>query len=256
MARKEAEDIIPALAAMHAAAYAEQERAGVDHLHPRARRPFVTISRQAGAGGRSFATKLVEQLNAVERPVVPWTVWDNELVEKVVAEHHLPAASVASLEERPPSWFEESLAGLTMGDWREHPPESAVYSRVAMTIRALAEIGRVVIVGRGGAFITRDLPDGVHLRLVAPLAYRVAQTAKAMGASASVEAAAAVVREKDENREAFYRRHWPSRPLVPESFTACFNTAAVPSERLIACVLPLIVSPVPQPAATRTGGAR
>ena len=40
-------------------------------------------------------------------------------------------------------------------------------------VRALAEVGRVIIVGRGGVFITRDLPGGIHVRLVAPREWRV-----------------------------------------------------------------------------------
>jgi hypothetical protein len=126
-----------------------------------------------------------------------------------------------ALEDERPSWLEAALVGLTSGDW---PEEWKVYRRVAETIRALAEMGRVIIVGRGGLFITRDMPGGIHLRLVAPLEHRVATTVTATGASK--ECAASIVREKDRNRQSFYRRHWPNHPLTAEQLIPRFARAA------------------------------
>lgn len=224
------------LAALRVSAY-DQSRgsAGSDE---RRVAPFVTISRQAGAGGRSLARQLAERLNIVQPGQLPWTTWDNELVEKVASEHYVPAARVAALEDERPSWLEEVLAGLALGGLGDWPDEFKVYHSVAVTIRALAEMGRVIIVGRGGAFITRDLPGGVHIRLVAPLEYRIDAMARQL--SITPAAAAHVVHERDRNREAFYKCHWPNRPLAPESFTATFNTAAVPPEQLVESVLPLL----------------
>src|SRR5688500_896535 len=200
--------------------------------------PFITISRQAGAGGRSLARQLAERLNKVDPGELPWTTWDNELVEKVASEHYVPAARVEALEDERPSWFEECLAGLALGGLGDWPDEFKVYHSVAVTIRALAEMGRVIIVGRGGAFITRDLPGGIHIRLVAPLDYRVDAMARLLDISPA--AAAHVVHERDRNRGAFYQCHWPKRSLAPESFTAAFNTAAVPPEQLVESILPLL----------------
>lgn len=223
----------PVLAALRAAAGPCQP-----HWNRQDPTPFITISRQAGAGGRSLARQLVARLNEVDPGELPWTVWDNELVEKVAGEHHVPAAMVDSLEDARPSWLQECVAAFAFGDGADHPNEFKVYRRVAVTVRALAEMGRVVVVGRGGALVTRDMPGGVHLRLVAPVWDRVLRTAKAT--RLSTDEAAAAVREKDRNRELFYRRHWPGHSLVPENFTATFNTAALSGEQLVECVLPLV----------------
>jgi hypothetical protein len=176
---------------------------------------------------------------------MPWTVWDNELVERVASEYHLPRSKVAALENVRPSWLEEALGSLAVSS----PPsdEMTVFHRVATTIRALAQIGRVIIVGRGSAFVTAGLPGGVHVRLVAPLDRRIAWTARSMAISPAV--AADWVNEKDAARAAFYRRHFPSRPLIPENFTATFNTAATPTEVLVTSVMALVPS-----AATAAAG--
>jgi hypothetical protein len=228
------QDIMPALAALHSGEY--QHQRGPLHHPDRGPAPFVTISRQAGAGGRSLANRLAERLNARDPGDVPWAVWDNELVERVAAEYHLPRSKVAALEETRPSWLEELLGGLTVSG--NPADELTVYHRVATTIRALAEIGRVIIVGRGAGFVTADMPGGVHLRLVAPLDRRIEWAARSMGISKAV--ATDWVKEKDAARDAFYRRHFPKWPLTPENFTATFNVAGTTDERLEESVLALV----------------
>ena len=153
MTHKLTSDHLPTLAALSTALYADEHGLDAVAASRPPPPPFITISRQAGAGGRSFATRLVERLNEIDTSDLHWTLWDNELVERVAAEYHLRPSAVASLEDQPHSWLEEALGSLAIGSTRDRPDELTLYHRVSTTIRALAEIGRVVIVGRGGGFI-------------------------------------------------------------------------------------------------------
>ena len=216
------------------------------HWEPPARQlPFVTISRQSGAGGTKLGEALVQRLNERDRRDIaaggrPWTLWDHELVDKVAADNNLPTSVVESLEESKPTWFGQflsSLPSMAAAGGVSHD-EFTVYRRVAITVRALAESGRVVIVGRGGAFITRLLPMGVRLRLIAPLRDRVSATAAEM--NLPNDAAAKALRDKDERRAAFLRRHWPGLVLDPEIFTATINTAALSPEALVDCTVAMV----------------
>ncbi|QOV88959.1 cytidylate kinase-like family protein [Humisphaera borealis] len=207
--------------------------------------PFVTISRQAGAGGHTLATKLAALMTDVDRPgpsEAHWAVWDQELVEKVARDHGLDEAAVATLEEGHHPWFADLLAGL-VGQDPAKPDEFKVYKRVAAAIRGLARLGRAVIVGRGGAFITRDLPGGIHIRLIAPRTVRVSHMASLLHISEAD--AARKVDQLDHDREAFYRRYWPSASLSPDRFTLTINTAGLNEETLAEVVKPLIVAGLP-----------
>lgn len=145
------------------------------------------------------------------------------------------------MEDRRHTWLTDLLENLAWpSDSRHHQDEFKVYRRVAITIRALVNGGHAVIVGRGGAFLTAYQPGGIHIRLVAPLAHRVAHTAERDGLSQ--KQAAGKVAETERNREAFYRRHWPGRPVGPEAFTITFNSAQLTAEEMVDCVLPLIHS--------------
>jgi len=201
--------------------------------------PFVTISRQAGAGGTTLAQHLVERLNEVDRaPDRPWTCWDRELVERVAADHHISQELIDSLEDVHRNWLEEFFTGLSLGDDAEQPDELAVYHRVAATVRALAQVGRVVLVGRGGVCITRNMPGGTHVRLVAPTKERVAFMVRKF--NVSQELAAERVRVLDRNRESFYQRYWPTHPLSSEMFTVTLNTANLSEDQLAECLIPLV----------------
>ena len=200
--------------------------------------PFITISRQSGCGGRLFAAALVEQLNALNPHARAWTMWDRELVEKVAHDHQIASQLVESLEDSSRSWLEDFFSGLTLNAGPAHADELRVYRRVATTIRSLAQLGRVVIVGRGGVFITRGMPEGIHIRLVAPLDYRIKHVREELGLTESQSRNR--IEQIDRNREAFHARYGPQRSLSPEHFSLTLNTVCGAARPLARCVLPLV----------------
>jgi len=199
--------------------------------------PFVTISRQAGAGAPHLADRLADALNENDRSERPWHVFDRELVEKVAADHQISQSLIDAMDESNHSWINDVLAGMK-ATGRSESTQFNVYRRVAETILGLAEAGKVVIVGRGAANICQAVPGGMHLRLVAPVEWRVEQLAKAENISES--RAARRVRDLDENRESFYTRFWGKDALEPERYTVTFNLSRVSPEQVVQAVLSLM----------------
>jgi cytidylate kinase len=208
--------------------------------------PFVTIARQPGIDAEMIAAKLVEALNISDHGEVPWTCWDRELVEKIATTHHLDKALIDKLDESSHSWLLDMLSSLSFTDTSGSADEERVYSRVKTTIRALAQAGRVVIVGRAGVLITRDLPWGVHINLVAPMRDRVEAYAKRM--EIIPERAVAHIREREQNRQAFYKRHWPKDLVQAETFTLTINTHGISSDAVVKLIETAAHIAVPQPA--------
>ncbi len=200
--------------------------------------PFITVSRQAGAGGNSLAEVLVKRLNArLPEDDRRWQSFDRELVEKVAADHHISAQLIDSLEEASHSWLADFFSGMSMCD-DASPSEMTVFHKVCATVRALAQAGRVILVGCGAGFIAADMPGGVHVRLVAPFERRVAMMARLLGSSR--EAAAAEVRRRDWNRQSFFARYWPGRPLNAEQFTMTLNSAEMTEEQMATAVMAMV----------------
>lgn len=195
--------------------------------------PFVTISRQPGISTDALAAHLSTRLST---PGEPWKVWERELVEKVAADHHIHSDVVAALGRAGRTWFDDFVRGLTIS--AGPPEELAVYRGVAAAIRALAQAGRAIIIGRGAVHITADMPGGVHVRVVAPWGYRVWRLAEELRISR--EQAAKEIERLEHERELFYRRYWQHHAPTPEAFSITLNAVAGDPEHLAECVLPLV----------------
>jgi cytidylate kinase len=215
--------------------------------------PFITLSRQPGAGAWKLAQEFVAVMNAAHPEGPPWTFWDRELVEKVAIDHKLSTRLIESLDMAKPSWLADLFGGLSS---REQHEDLKVYHRVAQTIRALAQAGRVVIVGRGGVFATRDMPAGISLRLVAPLESRIASIGQ--DNKLSRDAATRWVKDHEQQRATFYHRFWPGKTLDPEHFTLTINTARVTTAEMVTLLRNLVeprVAAETAPSAERVAAA-
>lgn len=206
-----------------------------EHLEPPKRPvPFVTISREPGAGAITLGRVLADRLTRALPAERPWTCWDRDAVEAVTADAETHSQVVDALEASSHSWLNEFLSGLSMADHTE----AKMFAKTAATIRALAEAGRVVIIGRGGVIITRKMPGGIHVRLVAPLDHRVAHVAEYYQISRT--AAAAKVKELEHNQMVFFKRYWPETPVTPEMFTLTINTQQVDQEGAVGLIVSLV----------------
>ena len=200
--------------------------------------PFITISREPGAGAWTLAERLVDALNRDDPGEQQWTRWDRELVEKVAADFQISDRLVESLEKSHHSWLGDFLASLAFNEGPDLADEQRIFRKVASTVRALAQTGRVILVGRGGVFLTRQMPGGIHIRLVAPLEQRITNMAELLNVTR--DQAEKTVREMTRLRDAFYRRYWPQEPLSPYLFTATLNTAALPPETAVRVIVEMV----------------
>jgi cytidylate kinase len=133
-------------------------------------RRAVTISRQAGCGAVIIAEKLAHYLQQHAPPEsARWTVFDRELMDKVLADHNLPKYLARFLPEDRASQIEDTLADI----FGVHPPTHTVVKQTAETLLQLAELGSAILIGRAGNIVTANLPNVLHVRLIAPLDDRI-----------------------------------------------------------------------------------
>ncbi len=138
---------------------------------PKKLAPFVTISRQAGAGGITVGEKLVAYLQQHDKEALcPWTLFDRNLISQVLNEHNLAQEFAKFMPEDKVSEVKdmvEELFGL-------HPSEWTLVHKTSQTVLHLAQMGNAIIVGRGANVITRKfLSSGFHVRLIGSLPMRI-----------------------------------------------------------------------------------
>lgn len=189
---------------------------------------LITISRQFGAGGSEVARRVAEALE--------WRVVDNELIEQVAARAGLPMEKVAARDERCPTFVERlarTLAAATPEVFSSADavgtlvdlPEAALVRITETVVREAAARGRVVLVGRAAPAVLERQADALHVRLVAPRAWRIEVAGARLGVPLSQ--AAAVLDDTDKMRarytREYYRRDWND----PAHFHMVLNTAAL-----------------------------
>ncbi|HEY2585120.1 MAG TPA: cytidylate kinase-like family protein [Tepidisphaeraceae bacterium] len=211
------------------------EPAVIPGRRPAAAVPFVTIAQQAGAESADLPRRLAERLTARDGggDGGTWLSWDEELIDKVSADSHIPADVIQSLETSGHSWLDDLLGGIA-----GRTDEVTVFHRVSETVRRLAETGRAILVGHGSNYLTRGLPGGLHIRLYAPQDVRVEHVARRF--DLTPPAALKHMRQLDRERAAFFSRFFPGQPLVPELFSAELNTAALDEQQVVEAILAMM----------------
>ncbi len=124
----------------------------------------ITISRETGAGADLVSEYLAEYLQMYNNEdAVPWTVFDKNLIERVIEDHHLPKKLSQYFVEDKLSEL-KSTVNEVLGI---HPHAWVLVNKTSNTIMQLAQIGNCIIVGRGGNIITSRLKNAFHVRLIA-----------------------------------------------------------------------------------------
>lgn len=187
-------------------------------------KPTITISRMTGSGGRSVAAKLAEYLQAKAASHCPWTVFDRDLVAAVLAEHHLPERIAEYMPENHRSMLTdtvEELLGL-------HPSSWTLVEHTTQTILHLAQMGTVILVGRGANVITSRLPNAFHVRLVGTLEKRSVRVQEVfhLGPDAALE----FMRKEDRGRQRYLKEHFGEDIDDPMLYHMIINTDQVAYE--------------------------
>jgi cytidylate kinase len=119
-------------------------------------RRVLTLSRELGAGDTGFPRALADRLGL--------KVYDRELLEQEAKRLGVTEAELERVDEQPASLFQRFSPGSLSHRY---------FEALGTLMKELAERGNVLLVGRGGSRFLRDLPEALHVRLVAPPEVRI-----------------------------------------------------------------------------------
>jgi cytidylate kinase len=189
----------------------------------------ITISRQFGSHGDTVAQLLCDRLGyryfdknlmmglATQAGLAPETVIDlsddkyraRTLVERLFSNYAAPMGD-------PGAW----AAGAA-----SNAQEQSMVAQVKSLIRAAYAQGQVVVVGRGGQVVLRDMPDVLHVRVVAPLELRIRRHQERAGLTAA--AAREQVIARDRASADFVRCYYNVDSSDPMLYDLIINTGKV-----------------------------
>jgi cytidylate kinase len=185
--------------------------------------PVITISRMFGCGGSEIADMVARELG--------WKLLDSGFIEGVAGRLGTTPAHVEAIEERVPTLAERIADALTFGSPEMvsaslttplPPTEERVLEVTRRMIDETLARGSAVLVGRGAQSYLEFREDALHVLCCAPFEMLVTRVAAREGVSR--EQAEALVREKNQQREQYVKRHWGRQWLAPEHYHLCLNT--------------------------------
>ena len=194
--------------------------------------PVITISRLTGCDGREVAAALVAQLN-LRHNTNKWKWIDKDIIYH--AAHELKTDT---------NRVETYYQGMTMNDMSEmimafsgsFVSDSSVKKAIREVVLSIAREGHAVIIGRGGVAITRDMTNALHIRLVAPLYWRVENVMRKKGMI--IEKAEEYVVETDEKRNKMIVSFLDKKPLsIDYLFDSTLNRSSFSIDQLSALIL-------------------
>jgi cytidylate kinase len=172
--------------------------------------PYISISREAGAGGEEVAGRVAQRLG--------WEVMDKNLLDEVARRYHLSKSRLRLVDETTSNWVHDML-----GPWADPQivPHEKYLVRLARVVRAAAQRGNVIFVGRGAPFLLpRD--HGLAVRIIADEKYRVDQTMRSEGLDET--AARRRIGEIDRGRREFVQRFFHRNPDDPHLYDLVIRT--------------------------------
>jgi cytidylate kinase len=198
--------------------------------------PFITISRQAGAGGHLLSyVLLTDFIHFKNEPLFNgWHVFDKELCELVARNQRLEKSMGELLSENYKSDFKDFMDTLFTGN-------STKYQAIKQTfkvVRMLAMAGKTIIVGRAGCCTTQDLKGGIHIRLVASEEKRILWMMKRF--KLSKQQARATIEKQDADRTKLLKNYFNREIDDPLTYDIVWNTGTVDLPEISHAIIDMI----------------
>lgn len=165
-------------------------------------RPSLTISRQCGAGAERIGTAIADYLDSVDESAVQgWAVFDQSSIGKIIEGNRLPGDA----PPYDPARTKFPISELLRENLSARRDEWTLFHHCANTVRSLCLLGNTVIIGRAGNFVTADLGNTFHVRLVGSEEKRTGsvETRYRMSRPDAIE----LVDKVDRSRSNFVKRH-------------------------------------------------
>ncbi|MCX7721255.1 MAG: cytidylate kinase-like family protein [Dictyoglomus thermophilum] len=208
----------------------------------------ITISRQVGSLGDELAEKIAKELG--------YRYFDKFLMTEIAVSSGLTEAEVIDFNEdnyKVRSFFEQlfgrksPVGTITVRDRDEKGKvflttkvfdEESSLTFVQAVIKKLVDWDNVVIVGRGGQVLLRGFPHVLHIRVIAPLEFRIENIMKQKGLTR--EDALKYISEKDKAAQEYLYRFYNVDWNDPELYHMVLNMGMLKMDQAVKIVKDLV----------------
>lgn len=173
---------------------------------------IITISREMGSGGIPIAHKVAEKLG--------YALIDGETLKEVAGEYGLSLEALEQADEKPPAFVpgrDEQIA--------------VDLHQIELIILERALKGNVIVYGRGGQDLLKDIGSVLRVRVIAPFEERVERWAEREWLDPDY--ARILVRKSDQQRAGFIKYYFDRDWTDPLGYDLVINTSRISEEMAV-----------------------
>jgi len=199
--------------------------------------PVITISRLTGCDGREVAAELVAMLN-LRYNTNRWRWVDKDIIYHAASELKTDTHRVETYYQ---GLGMTDISQMIMAFSGTYVTDSSVKKAIREVVLSIARDGYAVIIGRGGVAITRDIANALHVRLMAPIYWRVQNVMKKKGMI--TEKAEEYVIQTDEKRNRLIVDFLDKKPVsIDHLFDVSINRSSFTIDQISSAILSLYES--------------
>jgi len=195
--------------------------------------PIITISREAGCPAEEISEKIIDLIyqNTKEK----WTCISKEILEKSSTELNLHPDKIKYVfKAEKKSMMDEVISAFSN---KYYKSDKKIRTTIAKVVNNYAEEGKVVIIGRGGVAIAKDVDDSFHIRLQGPLKWKADIISKQKNIPLSE--AENFVKDLDNKRKTLIESFCDQK-FEDLLFDATFNCAKMSTDEIAGIVFDLL----------------
>jgi cytidylate kinase len=199
--------------------------------------PYISISRDFGSMANDIARLLAEALTSRSKAKgfnKEWR-WLNQsiLIESSEALQLSPSKIEYVFRSKRKTTMEEVVEAMST---RYYKSDKKIRNTITQVIRSIAQTGHVIIVGRGGVAFRKDNPHSLHIKLTAPLDWRIERISR--NYQKSRDEAKLFIMEMDKERK-FLIDSFMGYETDHSLFDVVFNRKTMSEDEIVSIVLNL-----------------
>lgn len=173
---------------------------------------IITISREMGSGGIPIAHRAAEKLG--------YTLIDGEAIARVAGKYGLTPEALEITDEKPPAFVEKLDEKMAVD-----------LQLIELIILEYALKGNVIIYGRGGQDLLKDINSVLRVRIIAPFEERVERWAEREWLDPDL--ARILVRKSDQQRAGFIKYYFDRDWNDPIHYDLVINTSRLSEDTAV-----------------------
>lgn len=205
---------------------------------PQQKGMVITISRDTGCDGEPIVKSIVKQLNANLKGASknhPWKFVSKEIFIKSAKKINVKPEIFDKIEDvKDKNIVEEIIHSFST---EKYPSDFKIKKTFKEVIKSVEEGGSVVVLGRAGVAIVEHNKRNLHIKVTAPLGWRIKKVAKEYGVSEAK--ASKHIQESDKKRDDL-KKYYMGRKVQFTDFDVVFNVSTLTKKEISESLVSMI----------------